>query len=114
MNQICQKRLALTAVAAVAFALPLTAWPRWHENKSVRSIGSPDSRQCIFFQLTGVSEADPVNPNNPWFAVAKTHGGYKEIVAMLMMAKATGIPISVGTTGALACGEAEVGQALFY
>jgi hypothetical protein len=61
----------------------------------------------VFFQLSGVSEADPAAPN-VWFAVPKTHAGFKEIVAMLLAARMSGALVSVSTTGAVACGHAAV------
>lgn len=80
-----------------------------HTQGIVVQIANPDDRPCIFFRLSGVAEADPVLPGQPWFAVPKTHGGYKEIVATLMIARSTQDPIyQVLTSGAVACGYAEV------
>jgi hypothetical protein len=72
-------------------------------------VHSPDTRECTFFIINGVSESDPITPNSPWFAAPKTHPGYKDIVATLLMARATGMPLQhVSTTGAVACGHAEI------
>lgn len=80
-----------------------------HYNKEVAVLQSPDTRECVFFKLTGVTEADPIAPGISWFAVPKTHVGYKEIVATLMLARAAGKPLTVvETSGALACGHAAV------
>ena len=109
MNQTCRKRFAALAVTAAVLASPLTAWPASDANKSVTIVQSPDNRECIFFQLEGVSVADPATPGTAWFSVSQSHAGYKEIVAALMMARATGAPLqNVTTTGSVACGHAEV------
>ena len=93
---------------AACFA-PAIACSAVHPNRTVSVVHSPDTRECIFFQLDGVAEADPIAPGNPWFAVPKTHNGYKEIVATLLMARATGAPLQqVTTSGALACGHSAV------
>jgi hypothetical protein len=72
-----------------------------HTHKSIDRIVLPDWRPCAFFSLQGVSDADPGLQlgGNPWFAVPKTHEGYKEIVATVLLASATGRRISVNTTG---------------
>ena len=96
--------LALSAGVYASTALALT-----HTDKTVEVVHSPDTRECVFFRLTGVTQADPVTPGVSWFAVPKTHAGYKEIVAILLQARATGAPLQhVATTGAVACGHAEV------
>lgn len=79
-----------------------------HYDKPVLIVHSPDTRDCVFFQLSGVTVADPVTPGVPWFALPKTHLGYKEIVSMLLMARVTGKTITVATSGGLACGHAEI------
>lgn len=80
-----------------------------HTDKDILVFHSPDARDCTFFQLSGVSEADPVAPGGTWFAVPKTHSGYKEIVATLLLARAAGRRLNhVSTSGAIACGHAEV------
>jgi hypothetical protein len=92
-----------------AYLAPTIALSATHTNKTVSVVHSPDSRECIFFQLDGVAEADPASAANPWFAVPKTHNGYKEIVAALLLVRATGAPVQqVTTSGALACGHPAV------
>lgn len=88
---------------------PAAATAAVHINKEVAVVHSPDTRECVFFQLSGVTEADPSTPGVPWFAVPKTHVGYKEVFATLMLARATGRPLNhVATSGAVACGHAAV------
>jgi len=96
------------SLAATVFS-PLPAFAIEHGNKTVSIFHSPDARGCAFFILNGVNQSDPITPNSPWFAVSKDHVGFKEIVATLLMARATGVPLQhVATTGAMVCGHAEV------
>ncbi len=76
----------------------------------IETIQAPDERPCYFFKLKGVQEASPVVKGSPWFAVAKTHQGYKEIVATVLTAFALKKQVYIGTTGAIAasCEHAEV------
>jgi hypothetical protein len=72
-----------------------------HTHRAVGLIAMPDaSRDCLFFTLQGVNTAEPaVLPDNPWFAVPRTHPGFKEIYAAILMARATGALLNVQTTG---------------
>lgn len=112
MKNVCQVFLfasaIVTGVATCLVPIPANAVVV-HVNKTVVRIHSGDTRQCFFFQLTGVSEADPVVPGDYWFAIPQSNAGYKDAVAILMLARATGMPLAhVKTTGGLACGLAEV------
>lgn len=81
------------------------AWGNQQHTSTVSIIQSPNYNvDCLYFQLAGVSQADPVNPNNPWFAVPRTQNGYNEIVAMLIAAHEGGSTVEVFTTGATAGG----------
>lgn len=77
-----------------------------HPNKLVTELHSPDTRACAFFRLDGVSEADPVKPGNPWFAVPTNHRGYDVIVDNLRVAIVHDKRVYVSTTGTLECGHA--------
>jgi hypothetical protein len=106
-----RRSLGVVSTTILFCVFPLQAWSGvYHNNKSVSVVYSPDERECIFFTLDGVTQADAsVMQNNEWFAVPKTHAGYKEIAAMLLMARATGTPLQhVLTTGGTACGLVEV------
>lgn len=72
-----------------------------HTNHAVARIEAPDpGRDCLFFTLDGVSNSEAaVAQNNPWFAVPRSHPGFKEIYAAILMARATGAPLTVITTG---------------
>jgi hypothetical protein len=109
---------ALTAGVLAALALLASggvrpAWAVYHANLTVADVHSPDARTCTFFMLTGVGQADPVNPGSPWFGVPKTHAGYREIVSILMAARLTGRPVNVTTTGQVVCGVAGVNHVDF-
>ena len=69
-----------------------------HINKAVGVIMPPDSRDCVFFQLVGVSEPDPAVPGIPWIAVPRTQLGFKEICALLLWAKGSGQLVTVETS----------------
>jgi hypothetical protein len=63
-----------------------------------------NGQDCVFFELSGVSQADPVVPNNPWFALPRTQTGFEEVYAALLSAKVSGATIQVQTTGGTAGG----------
>ena len=89
------------ALGGAAFPATATTW----DSYSVGSIQMPDAtRNCVFFELVGVSEADPAVPSNPWMAIRATQNGYSQIVAFLLWARAIGTPIGVVTTGAASGG----------
>jgi len=77
---------------------------------TVGNILPPDSRPCLFFTITGVSQADPVTPSSNWFAIRQSQNGYKETFTLLLAAKLTGQPVTVSTTGAVVteCGHAGI------
>jgi hypothetical protein len=62
------------------------------------------SADCVYFTLVGVSQADPVAPGAPWFAVPRAHPGMREIFTILLAAQKTGSTVWVQTTGAAAGG----------
>jgi len=79
-----------------------------HTSKSIGALMGPDdTRDCTFFTLQGVSQADP-NVASEWFAIPRIHQGFKEITALLLAAKVSGIPINVTTNGQTVCGHAGI------
>jgi hypothetical protein len=66
---------------------------------SINRLVPPDARPCAFFSLSGVAQADPVLPGQPWIAIRQSQNGFKEIYAMLLAAIHSGVPITVATTG---------------
>lgn len=89
--------MALTPTAQAS----TTAWSGY----LVGRIFAPDDRPCLFFELSGVPQADPLVPGNSWMAVPQSQDGYQEIYALLLWAKATGTPISAVTSGQLAASQ---------
>ena len=69
-----------------------------------------EGADCFYFTLEGVSQADPILPGSPWFAIPRTQYGAKDAYAMLLSAKLSGQPVNVVTNGAAACGLAAVSQ----
>lgn len=68
-------------------------------NRQVGVIMPPDSRDCVFFKLEGVSTADPDISTEAWIAIPRTHIGFKERYALLLWAKGSQTPITVETSG---------------
>ncbi len=100
------KVLRCIAVELLAFlaATPAHA-DTTHQSKTVAEIQPPQAGvDCLFFRLTGVAQADPIQPNNPYFALPRTHVGFKEIYALMLAAYMSGTPVSVKTSGAPAGG----------
>ena len=82
----------------------------WY-NKSMGQLQSMyDGADCIYFTLGGVSEADPVKPGDPWFAIPRSQYGAKDAYAMLLSAKLSGQVVNVATRGTLSCGYATAGS----
>lgn len=94
---------AICSLGLLVIAFPALAAQN-HIDKTLTIVHASDGRPCTFFQLAGVSEADPVSLGSPWFALSMSHVGYKDIMAMLVTAKAMQLPIQVTTSGQLACG----------
>jgi hypothetical protein len=114
-------KAASTLVSCIALCCLATsiaeAGPLQWDGKTVARLQPPDSnRDCVFFELSGVAQADSGVPTSgAWFAVPRSHYGFKEIYAMLLTAKAMNLPITVGTTGLAAAGcTAFVGVAYVY
>jgi hypothetical protein len=100
LNKICT---GLLVTSALLVGTPAQA-AAYHASKIV-SIVLPPAQYggCMWFQLTGVTEADPIAAGNPWFAVPVTHPGYKEIFASLLAAKISEKTVTVQMTNATAC-----------
>jgi hypothetical protein len=82
-----------TALSAQNYAAPIAA------------LQPPSNYQdCVFFTLVGIPQADPIVPNNPWFALSPTQIGYSEMYAALLAAKLSGSTLNVVTTGAVGGG----------
>jgi hypothetical protein len=74
--------------------------------------GFYDSADCIYFKLEGVTQADPIKPNESLFAISRTQPGAKEAFATLLTAKITRTAPWVRTRGNLVCGYAGVAEVI--
>lgn len=80
-----------------------------HFGKTVSLVETDAVSSCLFFQLSGVSQANPVVANGVWFAIDKNAENAKEIYAILLSARLTGTTLTrVVTNGEVACGQAKV------
>lgn len=111
------RHAALAAIAAFVITAGITARSaeaESHLGKIVSIFNTPDGRGCAFFQLQGVTQADPVRPGNAWFAIPKTAEGYNEMVSILLMSRSKGMAMQgVYTDGTLSCGHPTVTGILF-
>lgn len=101
--------LATVAISCIAWIPSANAALAEHFNKTISLLEVADS-PCIFFQLTGVTEANPSAPSSAWFAIDKNQGNAKEMYALLLAVKMAGNSVTrVLTTGEIVCGQAKVG-----
>jgi hypothetical protein len=98
-----------TGLACLFISLAASAAPGAFSGKRVSQIHGGDSRPCIFFTLQEVDLADPVVPTGGWFALPRSHPGFKETYALLVAAKLTQSPLFVATSGVLVAGCGHVG-----
>lgn len=74
-------------------------------SKTITLVEADDTDDCVYFQLDGVTEANPVHPGQPWFAVSLSSLGGKNLVTFLLSARLSGTPLSrVVADGSLVCG----------
>jgi hypothetical protein len=94
--------MVLLSVSAIAEA------ETSHGARAINLIETPDpNRDCLFFTLQGVDVAEPaVSNSDPFFSVPRSHPGFKEIYAAVLIARTTGALLTVVTTGSAesACG----------
>ena len=84
-----------------------------HSDKKIATLQAfYDGADCVFFKLEGVTQADPVKPNDPMFAIAATQPGAKNAYAALLGAKLSGLTPIVRTRGNLVCGYAGVAEVI--
>lgn len=105
-KQILAATLAISYVAGMSSANASLAE---HYDKTVSLLEVDAVSSCIFFQLTGVTEANPVVANGVWFAIDKNQSNAKEMYAILLSVKMAGSSVRrVLTNGDVACGQARV------
>ena len=85
--------------ASAITLLVSSSWAVSYNGYQVDVVRPGGDRPCTLFTLAGVSQADPVLPGSNWFTIPPTTPGYKEMVATLLLAKATGRNVDVATTG---------------
>ncbi|WP_035056211.1 hypothetical protein [Andreprevotia chitinilytica] len=92
---------ALSVLSTFVIATQSIAAINYYDNGYQIGVVRPGGdRPCMLFQLVGVSQSDPtVAPGSPWFSIPQTAPGYKDMVATILMAKATSKPIFVQTSG---------------
>ena len=90
----------IVLVSAIVMWIGSASAATWN-SKIVGRLMPPDGRDCVFFELQGVSTADSNVPSGEsWIALPRSQTGFKEIYAFLLAAKAMQMPVSVVTTGA--------------
>jgi hypothetical protein len=109
-------KTALVAIVAVLVTLAAARSDAViYENKMIGTI-QPfiAGDNCFYFTLQGVTEADPVKPGSPWFAISRSDTGAKDAMATLLSAKYQGIAIRVFSNGTLTCGYASASVVQLY
>ena len=101
-------KLSKIVILVTTIVISQLSLAEYHQNKKVDLLQSADTRDCFFFRLSGVTQADPVTPNIPWFSVPLNHKQAKEIYSTLLAARTSDRSISVATTGQTECGHAGV------
>lgn len=106
------KRIQVLAAALVpAFAdTHAFAQVNYVDKKISELHGFYDGADCAYFKLEGVAQADPVKPNEPFFAISRSQFGAKEAFATLLAAKVAGLAPVVQTRGNIVCGYAGVAR----
>lgn len=80
-----------------------------HYSKTVLWLETDAVNSCIFFRLVDVTQANPVVPNDVYFAIDMTKANAKEMYASILAARLSGNPVyRVLTNGEVACGKAKV------
>lgn len=74
----------------------------------VAQFSPADLQPCLVFDLKNVSQADPVLPGNPYFAISRANPGYADMLATVLTAAAGGQLLTVVTSGTITCGFADV------
>lgn len=101
----CGKSPVAAAVAAAALMWSGASYANQQWTAMVQQLQPPLSNQdCVYFTLTGVSQADPVSAGSAWFAIPSTQTGFSEVYAALLAAKISGATVMVSTSGNFAGG----------
>jgi hypothetical protein len=107
----------LIFVALTCWAFTPSAYAQAQHGGKVGLLQAPNAGtgyDCVYFTVQGVSVPDPAVSSHGWFALPKTHTGYKEILVTLHTAKLTDRVIYAGTTGTTDCGGYAVTSYVYY
>jgi L-fucose isomerase-like protein len=83
-------RLVMPAAAIVLGLSTSTSRAVTHGPTTVTKLQVQDDRNCLFFQLNGVTVADSaVSNTSAWFAIPRTIPQYRDMLQLLTAAKLT-------------------------
>ncbi len=100
-----RRKFQLALTLASVFAGTSATWAATNWTAPVTWLESETSAQdCIYFELSGVSTADPATPNNPWFAISRGQFGAADALATLLVAKTAGLSVNITTNSQIICG----------
>ncbi len=93
---------------AVMFFAPLAhAATTQYTGKNISVLETVPTDDCVYFQLEGVTEANPVVPNGVWFGVSLSQPSGKALYAQLLAARLSSVPLGrVLANGSQVCGVA--------
>jgi hypothetical protein len=115
MNSRLRRQFVRTAICLCACFTEMATAQQTYANRTFGLVQSPAATvACAYFQLVGVTQADPSVPGDAWFAIPTTQNGFTEIYAMMVAAKLAGAPVTVGTTGAVAGGSCGTNPGVSY
>lgn len=100
-------RLCLKCIVLAAAAL-LSNPAMSADGTAVVSKNQPDRDplDCIFFRPNGITGISPPTPGE-WLAISRSSNGALETFALLLASRTKNIPVTVKTTGAMACAYAQ-------
>ncbi len=92
----------------MVLASPLSFATEIHDFKKVETVSSSTNKECTYFSLVGVNEADPVVENEGWFALEISNPAHDVSISILLAAYASGKEVRVSSDGTIKCGFAGV------
>lgn len=107
VHTLLSSRWAAAAMAgASALLVADQALALDHPAANVAVVRPGGDRPCTLLTLVGIDQADPAYPGSAWFSFPDSAPGYKEMVATLLVAKASNRLVRVTTSGSVpaACG----------
>lgn len=111
-KQMTSRTILMAVILAASLSPEATFAVNWAGKRVGQLQSTYDGADCIYFTLEGVTEADPIKPGDPFFAIPRSQYGAKDAYAMLLAAKISGQTVLVSTRGTLACGYAAVSQVI--